>query len=75
MERIGSTTRRPSVQTLRLTPMTASLRLGNLLFQSTVESTALQALPVAGDGDVLQSQVDADSLLGSNGRLNRVFDR
>ena len=75
MERIGSTACRPSVQTLRLTPMTASLRLGDPYLQSTVKATALQALTLAGDGDVLQSQVDADGLLGGRGRFSGVFHR
>src|ERR1700722_2576044 len=63
------------MQTLGLTPMTPSLRLGDLPFQPTVETSALQTFAIAGDCDVLQSQVDADGLLGSDGRLSRVFDR
>jgi hypothetical protein len=54
--------------------MTAALRLGDLRFQSAVEPTALQTLAIAGDGNVLQTQVDADRLLGGNIRLGGVFD-
>jgi len=59
------------MQALRLSPVTATLSVGDLLLDAAVEAAFLAALPIACDRDVLKAQVDSDLLLSGD----TLFDR
>src|SRR5450631_3910120 len=59
------------MQPLRLSAVTATLSVGDLLLNAAIEAAFLAALPVACDRDVLKAQVDSDLLLSGD----TLFDR
>ncbi len=63
MQGILAPPRGRAMQTLRLTLVTAALRLGNLELDIAVEVPRLELLPVAGRDRVLEPQIEPDRFL------------
>ena len=75
MKRVRAAAGSAAMHSFRLSLVSAALRLADLGFQPTVESSGFQSLALAGNSDRLQTQVDADRFFRCFARLDGIFHR
>ena len=73
MAGIQPSTGNPPVQAFGLASVPPSLQCSQLQLGVAVEAQCLQTIPVAGDGRVLDPQINTDRLLGRHGRFHAVL--
>lgn len=75
MQRFIAQVRCASMQAFRLSLVTATLRLRNLLLEISIERDRFESILIARNSSVLQTEIDADCATLSRAGLPLNFDR